>query len=182
MFLSLHPCTVHIRCANGEIMTCYWSGTLVVNHNSQRIVIPNSLFIPNVITLISASQIVNMEKSLILLASTGLEIYRNRNDLKSGKILFKTPKRLEDKLWEIKVDPPQRQSKNLNTETVSFMKKVFKTLDIELLHRRYCHVSEAHLKKRFKSLKNQKLEVCSACMSQRKRLQYCKRYVQTSTH
>ena len=159
-------------------MFCYWIGTIVLHTADNKIVIPNSLFIPGAITLISASQVVNRDDSLIVLAKDSLEIYKSRQHLRKSSASFKFPKQITDKLWQIDVIDPKI---NHSAHHLNYFHEVFNDLNPTLIHQRFGHISLSLLAKRFTFLRTNKhthKNPCPACATMEPRKQYVKRYIQ----
>ena len=98
LFVSLSPCYVVVYCANGNNMVAHFKGTMIVSHNKKELLVPNALYIPNCVTLISASQLTNQMGLKVFLEDSGASIFRNWNDVVKRHPLIKSDKKLTDKL------------------------------------------------------------------------------------
>jgi hypothetical protein len=177
LFLDLVPCYVIVVCANGNNMIAYWKGTMVVNEDSKRLRLPNSLFIPGCATLISASQITNTLKLKILLEDDGASLYRSIPDIVNDKPVLKTGKRISDKLWRMELSRVKQRPKQSTKAFAGYLSKLSVDTDPDVLHRRYGHISMVYLKKMFPFLKNhQSTKLCDACCAHAPRNAYRKSY------
>ena len=150
---------------------------MVVNEDSKRLRLPNSLFIPGCATLLSASQITNTLKLKILLEDDGASLYRSLSDIVSDKPILKTGKRISDKLWRMKLSRVKQRPKQTTKAFAGYLSKLSVDTDPDVLHKRYGHISMVYLKKMFPFLKNHHpTKLCDACCAHAPRNAYRKSY------
>ena len=181
LFVNLSPCYVVVYCANGNNMVARWKGTMIISNHKKELLIPDSLYIPNCVTLISASQLTNQMGLKVFLEDSGASIFRNWNDVVHGHPLIKSDKKLDDKLWYLKikrVDPANFKNRK---GYVNYLSKIIKDIDPWILHQRYGHVNLPYLRHLFPVLKNcEQLKACDGCLAQIRRNAYKKNYKKDS--
>ena len=144
-------------------------GTLVLKEGETLLEIPDCLYIPDVVTLISAAQLTNQLKLKILLDDKYVSIYKSRQDIIEDKPIMKTKKRKHDKLWKVPLlQEPKEQSNQKpkkKQKVLSVIEKqrkranlllfeMFKDVSPKVLHARYGHCSMVYLQKKFPFLMN----------------------------
>ena len=191
-FKNLKPCDIKVYCANGEVMVAKECGTLTLQDGDTVLEIPDCLYIPNVVTLISASQLTNQLKLKILLDDKYVSIYKSRQDIIDDKPIMKTKKRKRDKLWKVPLlqgpgENPKRKPKKRHKvlsavvqrrkEHARYLFELLKDVKPSVLHARYGHCRMNRLQKKFPHLMNKHhWDICSACAAHENRKSYKKSY------
>jgi len=156
-------------------ITVQLKGTFRCAHNGQVITIPDSLFHPNIATLISVDQLTRMGL-LVLFDNEAVSFYRNRDQLKNNKPVLKSHRRIGEKLYTIRTKTLVDYNDNPK-KFKAFLTKVSEECDVTTLHQRFDHAPLFILKKLFPHLQNvDRLPTCLTCVANTPKKAYKKSF------
>ena len=190
MLSNIRQCKIYVRCANGDVMVCEKVGDLIVSTGKNVLVLRDVLYVHGAPFLVSVSQLTNELKLKVLFSDSTLEVYRSIDDVLTGNPIFRSGKKLTDKLWYVtlrkvhqyknryKQHPnPLIQPRSNESSYSAWVSRINPDVDVNVLHRRYGHVSLKYLQIRFPHLRHvKKLDFCDACGAMEGRRPYSKKY------
>ena len=166
-------------------MVCYEWGPIVLRCEGKEIMIDRALFFQDCPTLISVSQLTDMNFAVLLLKNQ-INIYKSVKDIFLDKPFMTSDKRLSEKLWTLQLQKfgPYHDNAKCQSKFKTYMASFehFDNASATLLHTRFGHSHLASLRKLFPHLINvEKLPPCDGCFAEMPNKRYVKDYVSKDT-